>query len=84
MTQDSLGLDVDFQSLDEEGAAEVLLCVLYALAALAERGLVHKDVRWGNVLECRQQVQAKPARWQRYYKLIDLELVTQQGQVRTS
>ena len=83
----SVGRPVHAENLSEEEVQLCMLCVLRALKALhgshdeEGKGLVHRDLRWPNVVRCSHLASGTTA-WTLYYKLIDLETVAREGQVR--
>lgn len=83
----SVGRPVRFETLSLEELQLCMLCVLRALEALhgshdeEGKGLVHRDIRWPNIVLCAHLAPDTSA-WLMYYKLIDLESVAREGQVR--
>ena len=86
MNAASVGRPVRVDSLSEEDVQQCILCVLRALVALHGRhdaegmGLVHRDLRWPNIVQC-AHLAPNTSTWILYYKLIDLETVAREGQV---
>jgi serine/threonine protein kinase len=78
----SVGIAVDFKQLSKAQAQLCMLCVLRALKALHAINLVHRDVRWGNLLRCVHRATASADSPVEYVKLIDLELVAKKNLVR--
>ena len=86
MNAASVGRPVHVASLSEEDVQLSILCILRALAALhgskdgKGKGLVHRDIRWKNIVQCAHLAQGTST-WILYFKVIDLETVTREGQV---
>jgi serine/threonine protein kinase len=77
----SVGISVSLENLSLEEFQLYVLCVLLALKALHEKGLVHRDIRAPNIVRCAHLDPATQG-WRYYYKLIDLETVAQENKVR--